>query len=180
MPVKRQDIYKLCLAGLFIAMNIAAARLLSYNHPSGAIRISPQFIVVGLSGWVLGPAWAMSAAMMGDILGMAIFPSPHPFLPLIAVAAGFRGWIYGAFLYKRKISTLRNYAAIFTTWIICDLAITTYAVARMRGFPFHIQLFERLLPTLIMFAISMLTLTALMHALKKPISYMEGNFLHES
>jgi len=91
-----------------------------------------------------------------------------------------RGFIYGAFLYKREVSALRNYAAIWTEWLVCSMFLTTFALSQAFGNPFWAVLSTRVIPSTIMMIVSMVSLTVLMHALKKPLAYMGGTLLHES
>jgi len=168
----RRETMTLCLAGLFVALTIVTTRLLAYQSPDGLFRISPQFAVVGLSAWLLGPGWGMAIAVVADMLGMAIFPSPFPILPLITVAHGVRGLIFGIFLYRKKPWHVRNYAAIFTSWVIVDLVIMSYALTAISPNGFLPILCTRIVPTTITMTITMILLTLLMISLNKPVSAM--------
>ena len=132
MSRNRVYIQKLCLASLFLALDILLARFLSLELAQGN-RIGLQFIAYGLEGWLLGPYWAMGAAVAGDILGMVINSGGYLFNPLFLLIAALKGYLFGLFLYKKKPGLLRAFATVLLGLVCVDMTLGSYALSQLLG-----------------------------------------------
>ena len=110
------------LLGLFIALEVILTRFLSVESP--IVRISFEFIPIAVSAILFGPVMAGIGAAAADVLGMLIFPK-GAFFPGFTLSAFISGLIYGIFLYKKKITLARTFAAVLTVIVICSLFLNT-------------------------------------------------------
>jgi ECF transporter S component (folate family) len=108
---KGYELRCLILAGLFAAFAIVCVRLLPvYFLPPGTwlVRVDLQFLMFAMAGWIIGPGWALGAAMVSDVAGAMINPTgAGVFFPGYALTAGLSGLMYGLILHKRSGSFLR-------------------------------------------------------------------------
>jgi ECF transporter S component (folate family) len=120
---------------MLVAVDIMATRFLSVppSPVTGFNRIGPQFLAHGLAGWILGPVPAIVTAIAGDVLGMFINSAGAPYLPLFAIVAAFRGFLYGVMLYRRKPNFWFTLLAVALITVLCDLTLATYTLAPLYG-----------------------------------------------
>ncbi|MDF2987177.1 MAG: hypothetical protein K0R50_2687 [Eubacterium sp.] len=115
-------IRNILLLGLFIAMEVILTRFLSVESP--IVRISFEFIPIAISAVLFGPVMAGTGAAIADVLGMMIFPK-GAFFPGFTLSAFVSGFLYGIFLYKKKITFMRIFAAVLAVIITCSLVLNT-------------------------------------------------------
>lgn len=115
-------IRNIALLGLLISMEIILTRFLSIE--SSIVRISFEFIPVALSAVLFGPVAAGGAAAAADVLGMMIFPK-GPFFPGFTFSAFVSGFLYGLFLYKKKITLLRTFLAVLSVIVTSSLVLNS-------------------------------------------------------
>lgn len=114
---------RLITIGLFIALEIILTRFLSINTPF--IRIGFGFLPVALLGIMYGPVWAGLSYVVGDILGMLIFPS-GAFFPGFTLSAALTGFIYGIILYGKPVTWKRVFIAASIVCLGVNLFLDTY------------------------------------------------------
>lgn len=121
-------IQKLTLAGLLVAIDIIAARFLSFYLPFGTqlVRVGPQFLAHSLAGWLLGPFWALGSAVAGDLLGMLINAAGKTIYPGYTISAALTGLIYGLLLYRRPVRLWRCLLAVSLAVIGVSTLLTSY------------------------------------------------------
>ncbi|HEX2927504.1 MAG TPA: folate family ECF transporter S component [Ruminiclostridium sp.] len=117
------NVKKMVLAGLFIALEIITTRFLSIQTP--IIRISMDFIPVALSAVMLGPFSAGIAAAIADILGMLIFSKGAAYFPGFTLSAFMSGFLYGIMLYKKKVTLTRSFLAVLSVTICTSIVLNT-------------------------------------------------------
>jgi ECF transporter S component (folate family) len=115
-------IRNILLLGLFVALEVILTRFLSVENP--IVRISFEFIPIALSAILFGPAMAGIGAAAADVLGIMIFPK-GAFFPGFTFSAFVSGFLYGIFLYKKKITLLRIFAAVLAVTVTCSLILNT-------------------------------------------------------
>lgn len=115
-------IRNILLLGLFIAMEVILTRFLSVESP--IVRISFEFIPIAISAVLFGPVMAGTGAAIADIMGMMIFPK-GAFFPGFTLSAFISGFLYGIFLYKRKITLMRVFTAVLAVIVTCSLVLNT-------------------------------------------------------
>ncbi|OPX42223.1 folate transporter FolT [Ruminiclostridium hungatei] len=110
------------LLGLFVALEVILTRFLSVEN--SIVRISFQFLPIAVSAILFGPVMAGIGAAVADVLGMMIFPK-GAYFPGFTFSAFVSGFLYGVFLYKKKITMLRTFAAVLTVIVTCSLVLNT-------------------------------------------------------
>ena len=95
--MKNNNVRKLVEISLLIALEIILTRFCSIN--TAILRIGFGFLPIAIIGMMYGPVSAGLAYVIGDILGMMIFPSGS-FFPGFTLTAALTGAPYGVFLYK--------------------------------------------------------------------------------
>lgn len=115
-------IRNIVLVALFISMEIILTRFLSVESP--IVRISFEFIPIALSAVLFGPVVAGGAAAAADVLGMLIFPKGAYFAGF-TFSAFVSGFVYGLFLYKKKITLLRTFLAALAVVVTSSLLLNS-------------------------------------------------------
>ena len=131
---KRTAAYKIALAAMFIAGDIILTRLISIPPFLGLEKLSFQFIPNMLCGIFLGPLWGAAALTAGDITGVMLNSWGRPIHIGIMFSATLRGFVYGIFLYKRKIRMLNVLPAVLIIVILIDLLIQSYWLSDLFGY----------------------------------------------
>ncbi|MDL2274396.1 folate family ECF transporter S component [Oscillospiraceae bacterium OttesenSCG-928-G22] len=112
------------VAGLLLAADIVFSRFLSFYTPGFSDRIGLQFVPNGLSGLLLGPVWGFITCAAADVLGMMVFPSGGGgFMPLITLAAGLRGLLYGLVLYRKPLKLARTIVSVAVVTVLVELLV---------------------------------------------------------
>jgi ECF transporter S component (folate family) len=121
---------KLIIISLFIALEIILTRFCSINTP--IMRIGFGFLPVAMLGIMYGPVWAGIAYLLGDVLGMMIFPS-GPYFPGFTLTAFLTGVTYGLVLHKKPITCKRTFFAALIVCCLCNLLLDTYWLYILTG-----------------------------------------------
>lgn len=115
-------IRNILLLGLFIALEVILTRFLSVEN--SIVRISFEFIPIAISAILFGPVMAGTGAAIADVLGMLLFPK-GAFFPGFTFSAFVSGFLYGVFLYSKKITLKRTFFAVLSVIVICSLVLNT-------------------------------------------------------
>ena len=110
------------LVGLFIAFEIILTRFFSIEN--SILRISFELIPIAISAIMLGPITAGVAAAVADVLGMFIFPK-GAYFPGFTLSAFISGYLYGIFLYKKKVTILKVFLASLSVILVVELLLKT-------------------------------------------------------
>jgi len=129
----KKNVSLIVTGGLLIALDVVCARFLSFYTPNYADRISPQFIPNAFAGMVFGPLWGMMITILGDTVGMLINSNGMTFMPLITLACGARGLIYGLMLYKKPVSAARCIVAVALVTVIVELGMMPFFLSILYG-----------------------------------------------
>jgi ECF transporter S component (folate family) len=113
-----------------IALEIILTRFLSINLP--IVRIGFGFLPVAMSGMLFGPVWAGLGYVVGDILGMLIFPS-GAYFPGFTLSAFLTGTLYGIFFYNKEITLKRSFVASITVLTLITVCLNTVWLSIMMG-----------------------------------------------
>jgi ECF transporter S component (folate family) len=97
---------KLVLGSLLLAALIVVERLISIQTP--LLRISFAYVPLMLCGMLLGPRWSTVIAVLGDLLGMLLFPK-GAYFPGYTLSAALTGFVYGLLLYKTISGSNRTF-----------------------------------------------------------------------
>ena len=73
---------------------------------------------------MFGPITAGVAAAVADVLGMFIFPK-GAYFPGFTFSAFVSGYLYGIFLYKKKVTLLKIFLASLSVILVVELLLKT-------------------------------------------------------
>ncbi|MGF6374968.1 ECF transporter S component (folate family) [Clostridiales Family XIII bacterium PM5-7] len=121
---------KLITVAFFIAAEVILTRYLSIN--TGILRIGFGFLPVAMLGILYGPFWSAAAYVIGDVLGMLIFPS-GPYFPGFTLTAALTGLVFGLVLYKKNITWKRSLVASAIVVLGLNLCLDTYWLHILMG-----------------------------------------------
>lgn len=122
VPMMHNKLRDILLLGLFVALEVILTRFLSVENL--IVRISFQFLPIAISAILFGPVMAGIGAAVADVLGMMIFPK-GAYFPGFTFSSFVSGYLYGVFLYKKKITLLRTFSAALTVIVVCSLVLNT-------------------------------------------------------
>ncbi len=120
---RHSHVTRLILMGLFIALEIILTRFLSINTP--ILRIGFGFLPIAMLAILYGPIWAAAAYAIGDLIGIALFPS-GPFFPGFTLSAALTGLVYGWLLYQKPITWKRALPAAAVVCLGINLILDTF------------------------------------------------------
>lgn len=129
---KGNDLRYLILAALIAALEIITVRLLPFTTfylPPGTyiVRVSLQTIWYVLAGWIVGPGWAMGAAMTSDVIGAMINATGSGvFFPGYTITAALSGLAFGFILYKSTPTLWRTLLAVSVHTLLISLPLSAY------------------------------------------------------
>ena len=155
--MKNNNVRKLVEISLLIALEIILTRFCSIN--TAILRIGFGFLPIAIIGMMYGPVSAGLAYVIGDILGMMIFPSGSYF-PGFTLTAALTGATYGVFLYKKPKSWVRIALAVGVVCIVLNLGLDTLWLSILMG-----QGYVALLPTRIFKAVLMIPIQTILIAI---------------
>lgn len=147
--------YRLVVMSFLIALEIILTRFLSINLP--IVRIGFGFLPVALSGILFGPLWSGLGYVVGDILGMLIFPS-GAYFPGFTLSAFLTGVIYGFFFYKKEITFKRAFFASATVLTLITVCLNTVWLSILLGKGVYALLPPRLIEACIMVFVQTITI----------------------
>ena len=145
---KKFDVKKLIQISLLIAIEIILTRFCSINTPID--RIGFGFLQSAIIGMMYGPLSAGVAYAIGDLLGVALFPTGS-FFPGFTITAFLTGIVYGVFLYNKPKTWPRIIGAVLTVCLVINLGLDTLWLSILMG-----KGYIALLPTRIMKAVLMI------------------------
>ena len=110
-----------CVA-LLVALNIIFTRFLSITTP--ILRIGFGFIPVAIASIAFGPFWGAVCGAVGDVLGMALWPSGE-FTLGFTITAALSGIVFGLLLHGRY-SLKRVILASVIVCVLLNLCLDTF------------------------------------------------------
>lgn len=135
-----------------ISLDIIFSKILTITIP-GVIKLDLQILIAMISGYILGPLYAVISLIISDILGGFINSGSLGFFFGFTISSAFRGLIGGLFLYKKNINTVNSFCAIFFAYILSDIILNTFWLSILSSVPFTPLLISRLIPRFIFFII---------------------------
>jgi ECF transporter S component (folate family) len=122
----------LVLAALIASLEVVTVRILPLTYfmptvPPFLVRVSLQPLWYALAGWLLGPGWAMGAAMVGDVAGTMINATGNAvFYPGFTLIAALNGLLFGFILFRQKYTMLRSLITVGLHQLLITLPLTAY------------------------------------------------------
>lgn len=149
----RFDVKKLIQISLLIAIEVILTRFCSIQTP--IVRIGFGFLPIAIIAMMYGPLSAGVAYAIGDLLGVALFPTGS-FFPGFTITAFLTGIVYGVFLYNKPKTWPRIIGAVLTVCLVINLGLDTLWLSILMG-----KGYIALLPTRIMKAVLMIPVQTL-------------------
>ena len=118
-----KDIRMLVFAALIIALRVAVKNPFCKISLMPGLHLTMDCYINALGAMVFGPVVGFLSGAVSDTLGCILFPSPEPyFFPYILVEM-LSSFIFGVFLWRRKISVGRVLLSKFTVNVVCNLIV---------------------------------------------------------
>jgi ECF transporter S component (folate family) len=162
---------RLVLAGLLLAVVIVFWLFQIPLLPT--LRISFGFVPLVLGGWLLGPVWTGVIGIVGDILGMMLFPSGGAFFPGYTFNALLTGLIYGFFLFNRPVDRklcIRLALSLALMHLVVQLGLNTLWLSMQYKQAFIALLPPRVIANIVLFPIELAFMFLLMRFMEKPVN----------
>lgn len=96
------------------------------------LEIGVSFLAVGVSGFLYGPWLAGLAGVIIDILGYFLRPNGDFFFGFV-LNEFLLGFIYGCWLYRRRVTLARTFCACLTAVLVLNLCLTPLWLHIMYG-----------------------------------------------
>lgn len=161
-----KDIKMLAIAAVFIAMRIAV-KFLVIPIGGESLKFSFDCYVNSVGSLIYGPVVGLLVGAVSDTLGFLIRPSGAYFFPYIFVEMS-SSFIFGIFLWKRKISAPRVLLSKFTVNLVCNIILTS-AIMKLQKFmigeSYNLINLVRIVKNLVTFPVEAMLITILIGAL---------------
>lgn len=141
------DVKKLIQISLLIAIEVILTRFCSIQTP--IVRIGFGFLPIAIIAMMYGPLSAGISYMIGDILGVTLFPT-GAFFPGFTLTAFLTGIVYGVFLYNKPKTWTRIIGAVLTVCVVLNLGLDTYWLSILTGKGYLLLLPTRIMKTALM------------------------------
>lgn len=99
VQIKKLSTRELCMLAMLTALNVVMAEVLVFPAIPKVLELSFGFVPIAVCGMLFGPVPAMLVAVVGDVVGAAIFNAGDFFLGYTLTAL-LTGLFYGLFLHK--------------------------------------------------------------------------------
>lgn len=166
----------LTFTALLIALDLAI-KLATTMRTSDTLHISFAFVALASVSMLYGPTVGFVAGLITDLLGYIIAPSGAFDIRFTLIEA-LGAMIYGIFLYNMQNDRWmipRIIAAKTTVVIICNLWLTTWAVASLAGKGFLAMFPARAIKNIIQLPIDIVLLAVLLPLVLKVWQMIPGN-----
>lgn len=141
----------LAVAAILIAVNIVLDRLTIVVGPT--LHIGVTFLTTALIGFLFGPVVGLYAGGVTDILAYFAYSKGEAFFFGFTVSAMLSGFIYGVFLYKRKLSIPRTALTMAAITVIVNTGLNSVWLSMMYDKAFIVLIGSRVVKELIMLPI---------------------------
>ena len=116
-----KSVKMIVFAALIIALRVVVKSAKIYVMPG--LHLTLDCYVNALGGMVCGPVIGFLSGAVSDTLGCILFPSPEPyFFPYILVEM-LSSFVFGVFLWRRKITVGRVLLSKFAVNFVCNLLV---------------------------------------------------------
>ncbi|MBQ6718530.1 MAG: folate family ECF transporter S component [Clostridia bacterium] len=170
----RQQLFKIILTAILIALNVILERFLAYSVWNQTISFG--FIAVAFAAAFLGTPYAVAVAGFGDLIGSLLFPF-GAYFPGFTLTNCIYGLILAEFIYKNS-TPIKIIISVVLNKIVCSLILNTLWISIMyRGGvdAFFAVLITRLLSTGILAAVELIVLLLMFSEKSKIRILLEKN-----
>ena len=124
MRVKKLTTRELCMLAMLTALNVVMAEVLVFPAIPKVLELSFGFVPIAVCGMLFGPGPAMLVAVVGDVVGAAIFNAGDFFLGYTLTAL-LTGLFYGLFLHRDGLKWYHVLIGQFLVSLICYAGCNT-------------------------------------------------------
>lgn len=160
-----KDLRMITFAALVIAMRIAVK---FFVIPVAAgVDFSLDCYVNSIGSLVYGPVVGLVVGSISDTLGYLLHPSGAYFFPYIFVEMG-SSFIFGLFLWNRKLTAPRILVSKFTVNFICNIIMTSSIMKLQKfmiGESYNLINLVRIVKNLVTFPVEAMLITLILSAL---------------
>ena len=153
----------LVMMSLLIALEIILSRFLSIS--AWNIKIGFSFVPVVIAAILLGPVQAGLVGALADFIGAILFPI-GAYFPGFTLTAFLTGLVYGLFLHESQ-KPIRIVGAVLINQLILSLCLNTLWISILYGSPYGPLFVTRIVQTLILTAVQLVTITVLVRILPR-------------
>ena len=124
---KKSAAYRMAMLGVLAALNVIAAEILKFPVIPKVLELNFGFVPLAVSGMLFGAVPTVLVAVVGDIVGAAIFSAGDFYLGYTLTAA-LTGLSYGLLLHPQaegKSRLIRVLAAQALVSVICFAGLNT-------------------------------------------------------
>lgn len=116
------DIKVIAVAAVIVALRVAVKM---FSIPLAVdLKLTFDCYINSLGAFIYGPLMALLVGAVSDTLGCIIFPSGPYFFPFIFVEM-LSGFIFGLFLWRRKLNITNVILSKFTVNFVCNIILTS-------------------------------------------------------
>lgn len=145
-----------------------------FSVNTGFFRVSFTFLANALSGYLYGPLAAGLTAVVVDILGFLLKPD-GAYFPGFTLSAFVSGFIYGCWLYRKKVSLWRTFAACATNTLVVSILLNPLWLSIMMGKAWPVLVSTRIASNLILLPVNTILLTLLLKVVQKHASRLTSH-----
>jgi len=150
-----KKVRSLALAALFAALGVALASLFIPLPVLGGQRIYFQFLVYALGAMLYGPLMGTAVGIVGDLVGVMLFPSGAYFVGY-TITAAVNGFLYGLFFYRSRLSVLRIAVGKLSVNLIANVFLNGLWSAILAGNGLLVLMLARLPKNLLLLPVEVL------------------------
>lgn len=169
------DSNMMVFAALIVALRVVV-KIFKITIAPG-LSLTFDCYVNALGSMVYGPVVGLLVGAVSDTLGCILFPSGPYFLPFILTEMG-SSFIFGLFLWRRRIDIGRVVLAKFTVNFVCNIIMTSvfckwsyyvfYGVEKAEAY--NVINLVRIAKNLVLFPVEALLITMVLRAAAKPLA----------
>jgi len=149
------------LTGLYVVLHTFTTIVLN-----AFLQLRFSGMALALIGVLYGPVPAALAGGIGDLLKCVIRPT-GAFFPGFTLSEIIRGFLFGLFFYRKKVTFRRALIASAVTCVICDLFLATFWLTIMGNGAFGALLVSRLLRCVLMIPVETVIIYGSLGAVKR-------------
>ena len=163
----KNNLVKLILAALFIALDIVVTRLFSVYLLFPSEKLSVQPLVYMFAGYIIGPWYSIAAFTVSDVLGMMLLPQGQSYLWPFTIVAVIRAAYYGFAFYKRPVNIWYSAAVITAGMVAIEILLNPFIMSLLFDKAYKIILISKLLFKSPFIPVYIFAFYAVIKALKK-------------
>ncbi len=157
--------------GILIAMYVAVNTLSVYVTPT--LKLTFSYLIFGIIGWRFGVVTGALAGGLCDITSYIVYSTGALHLGF-TLSAALTCTVFGAFLYRQKISLWRVAVSRILINILINIALNTFWLSNLYGKAYIVLLGERLVKNILLLPVEITLLFAVLMACEKILAAVRG------